>query len=217
MLFYFSLGILILSLGAQIILRSFGIGSRFKSTNNNPNLQIYKKVYSDAPICKAFGYIFFFSIFVVFVLLSYDSYLQYSAWSQNEVTKLFLPPYQPINYFLFYVGMRFFGPYLISLVFAFLFFVVAKYLNKKYQERFFYEEEFFIGALAIFLIGYPLAIFYLIGVISIYLLSHFILAGASKNLGSRLSTYYLWLPIAISVIIIKTWLQILPWWGILKF
>ncbi|MEK7593224.1 MAG: hypothetical protein AAB464_00700 [Patescibacteria group bacterium] len=112
--------------------------------------------------------------------------------------------------------MKFFGPYLISLIFAFLFFFVAKYLNKKYQERFFYEEEFFIGALAIFLIGYPLAIFYLIGVISIYLLAHFVLAGASKNFGERLSTYYLWLPIAISVILISEWLVGLEWWRLLK-
>ena len=203
MIFYFSLGIFILTLGAQIILRSFGIKLR-----NYKFLRIYER--------KIFKYIFCFSIFAVFSFLFYDSYLQYSVWSQNEVTKLFLPPHQPINYFLFYVGMKFFGPYLISLIFAFLFFFVAKYLNKKYQERFFYEEEFFIGALAIFLIGYPLAIFYLIGVISIYLLAHFVLAGASKNFGERLSTYYLWLPIAIFVILISEWLVGLEWWRLLK-
>lgn len=203
MLLYFSLSILILSLGAQIILRFFGIKLR-----NYEFLRIYKK--------KFFKHIFIFSAILVFSILFYDSYLQYFTWSQNELSKMFLPPYQPINYFLFYVGMRFFGPYLISLVFAFLFFVVAKELNKKYQERFFYEEEFYIAALAIFLIGYPLAIFYLIAVISIYLLAHFILIGASRNLGERLSTYYLWLPIAISVIIISEWLMGLEWWKLLK-
>lgn len=211
MLFYFSLIILSLNLGAQIIqerrlynLRSFGV-----KLLNYEFLRIYEK--------KFFKHVFIFSVILLFFILFYDSWMQYSIWSQNEFSKSFLPPYQTINYFLFYVGMRFFAPYLISLAFAFLFFFAAKYFNKKYQEKFFYEEEFYIGALAIFLIGYPLAVFYLIAVALIYLLAHFILAGASKNLGGRLSTYYLWLPIAIFVIIIKTWFQILPWWGILKF
>ena len=197
MILFLSLSILILALGAQIILRSFWL-ERYNAK-------------------KIFKYIFYFSIFLIFTLLFYNSYLQYFAWSQNELSKLFLPPYQPLNYFLFYVGMRFFGPYLISLAFALLFINAAKYLNKKYEERFFYEEEFYIAALSIFLVGYPLAIFYLIAVILIYLLAHFIFIGARGNFKERLSTYYLWLPIAIFAIIIIERLKILEWCKILKF
>ena len=200
MLFYLSLSILILTMGAQIILRFFCSGDRFKITNN---IRIYK-------------YLFLFSTILIFSLLFYQSYLQYSAWSQNELSKLILPPYQPLNYFLFYVAMRFFGPYLISLIFALLFIGAAKYLNKKYEERFFYKEEFYLAALSIFLTSYPLAIFYLIAVILIYLLAHFIFIGARGNFKERLSTYYLWLPIAIFAIIIIERLKILEWWKILK-
>ncbi len=197
MILFLSLGILILALGAQIILRSFWL-ERYNSA-------------------KIFKYIFIISIILIFSFLFYNSYLQYSAWSQDDVSKLMLPPYQPINYFLFYVGMRFFGAYLISLAFALLFINAAKYFNKKYNGRFFYEEEFYIAALSIFLTSYPLAIFYLIAVILIYLLAHFIFIGARGNFRERLSTYYLWLPIAIFIILMtEFWFKTLPWWGLLK-
>lgn len=199
MIFYFSLSFLIFAFGAQIILRSFSNGA----------IADYSR--------KFYKYIFFFSILLVFSFLFYDSWQQYNVWLNNEISRFFLPPYTGIGYFLFYVGVRFFGPYSASLILAFLFFVVAKYLNKKYQERFFYKEEFYVGALAIFLIGYPLAIFYLIGVISIFLLAQFVFASLSKNFSQRLSSRYLWLPIAIFVIIIKSWIQISPWWKMLKF
>jgi hypothetical protein len=198
---YFSLGILILTEGASLYWRrSFG------------NSSILKKF----DLKKLTLAIFIFSIFLIFFLLFCQSYQQFQVWSQNEVSKFLLPPHRSITYFIFYIGTRSFAPYLISLVVAFLFLFSAKILNKKYQEQFFYPEEPYFGALAIFLTGHPGWIFYAIFIIFIYLLIHILLSLAAYRLSLRLSLYYLWLPVAIFVIIIQDWLAKLPLWSLLK-
>ncbi len=123
---------------------------------------------------KLFKSIFIFSLISIFVLNFYQSWQQYQTWSQNELSKHLLPPYQSINYFLFYITTRFFAPYLISLFAALLFFFSAKTINKKYEERFFYPEELWLAALAIFLVGHPAWLFYAVFIIFIYLAIFFI-------------------------------------------
>lgn len=196
MLFFFSLGILILVLGAQIFLRFF----------NN------KREY--------FLYLFIFSILLIFSLLFNQSYEQFQAWSQNEVSKFLLPPHLSITYFIFNIGVRFFAPYLISLAIAILFLFSANTFNKKYEERFFYPEEIWIGALSIFLSGHPGWLFYLIFIILVYLSLHLLIRSFSflnpHYSLERLPLYYLWIPTAIFVIVISGWLQKLPLWQMLK-
>lgn len=208
MLFEISLAILILVLGLQIIRRFgglFGICSRSGFT------RIFKKIEADS---RGYFYIFIISIFIIFGMLFYQSYQQYQVWSQNEPSKFLLPPYQTLNYFVFYVFMRFFVPYLISLIAAFLFFFAAKILNKKYEERFFEPEEFWLGVLAIFLMGHPGWIFYAVIFILVYLIIHIL--GFCRSGFTRLSMYYLWIPIGIFVMIISKYLQSLPIWQLLK-
>jgi len=193
-----SLVILVIALGAQILFLRF---FRFNLRNTN--------------LLRIYVYIFYFSIFAVFSLLIYYSYQQYIAWASVEPSKFLLPPYQSIDYFIKYIGARFFTPYLISLISALVFFYVAQILNKKYEERFFDSEELWLGALAIFLIGWPGAFFYFIGLIIFYfLLSTFYFLLHGKN--HRLSLYYLWLPLAIFVILINKWLIELGLWKLLK-
>ena len=187
------LGILVIALGAQIFLRLFG----------------YMR------IANIFKYIFYFSIAAIFSLLVYYSYQQYVVWQSVEPSKFLLPPYQAIDYFVKYVGARFFAPYLISLIAAILFLFEAKRLNKKYEERFFEPEELWLGALALFLVGWPGAFFYFIGLIVFYFLLstfYFLLRGKEH----RLSLYYLWLLLAIIVIIMNKWLIELNLWRLLK-
>ena len=157
-----------------------------------------------------------FSALVIFSFLIYFSIEQYRDWSQSELTKLLLPPYRGIGYFIFYVGYVFFAPYLVSLATALIFLFAAKYLNKKFQERFFEREEPYLGALAIFLVGYPLCFFYLITMFSFYLIVHLGLLIFNRDSSSRISMYYLWLPLAIFAIIIAEWFQIFPVWNLLK-
>lgn len=163
-----------------------------------------------------FKLIFIFAIILVFSVLVSNSWQLHNLWRENEVSKFLLPPYTSIDYFLFYVGTRFFAPYGISLVIALLFLWLAKFINQRYHGRFFYDEECYFGALGIFLSSHPGWLFYAIFLLFIYLLTHFFLLFVSHSL-ERLSLYYLWLPAAISVIIIDRWLQVSPIWQIFKF
>lgn len=193
MIFYFSLAVLIFVLGA----------SRLKAG-------------------RFFSYVFYFSIAAIFSLLVYYSYQQYVAWQSVEPSKYLLPPYASFNYFIKYVGFRFFGPYLISLAASLLLLFSLNRLNKKYEERFFYPEELPMAALAMFLTGWPGSLFYFVGLISVYLIIHFLISIYYKfflrfGLNEiRVSLRHWWIPIAIIVIIINKWLVGLEWWRMLK-
>ena len=160
--------------------------------------------------------IFLSAIIAIFSLSFYLSWQQYQFWKSDHLGKLFLPPYQNFNYFIFYIRTRFFNPYLLSLFFSLLFFWSAKHFNKKYEGRFLEESETYILASAIFLVGHPNWLFYLI----LLLLVSLLLSLANFlyfEHGKRLSLYYLWLPTAIFTILISKWLEMLPWWQTLKF
>jgi GxxExxY protein len=104
-----------------------------------------------------FKYIFIGGIILIFGFLFYQSWQLYQVW-----WKFLLPPYQPIRYFFFYCFTNFFEKQLIALGAALLFLAAAFLLNKKFQERFFEKEEPYLGALAIFLVGHPWWIYYII-------------------------------------------------------
>ena len=201
MVFYISLTILVLSLGAQLTLRSFG-----NRSTNNKSVRIYE-------------WIFYGAIILIFANSFYLSYSQYKIWKYgplSEFTKFFLPPHQSINYFIGYSLFNFFATYLVSLVFAFLFLKAVKYYNKKFEEKFFYPEEYYLGALAIFLSGFPGIFIYIISLFLASALGSLILNKFSTLKGERVSFYYLWIPVAIFVIIISRYLQQLPIWQLFK-
>jgi len=98
---------------------------------------------------------------------------------------------------------------------------LTKILNKKYGERFFEPEEFYLGASAIFLSGHPGWLFYVVFLLAIYVLIQLFSTAKSSILNSkfspvRVSLYWLWIPTAIFVILIQRWLELLPIWQILK-
>jgi len=165
-----------------------------------------------------FGIIGFLSaVGVIFGMAAYQSWRQYLTWQSNDLSKLFLPPYQGWDYFVFYVRTRFFNSYFLSLGLGLLGLTAAKYFNKKYQERFFEPIEPYLLATALFAVGHPLWLFYSIILLTVnFLLSTFYFL-LSRKKDYRLSFYYLWLPTAILTIIISEWLSRLPWWQTFKF
>jgi len=199
-----TLSILIVFLGASRLAgRSFAVNQRI----TNPT-RIYK-------------YFFLVAISLFFSFFVFQSFQQYWVWAGNELSKNLLPPYQSANYFIFYVFTRFFAPYLISLAAALVFLFLTKILNKKYGERFFEPEEFYLGASAIFLSGHPGWLFYVVFLLAIYVLIQLFSTAKSSILNSkfspvRVSLYRLWIPTAIFVILIQRWLELLPIWQILK-
>ncbi|MBI2011074.1 MAG: hypothetical protein HYS89_02530 [Candidatus Colwellbacteria bacterium] len=157
--------------------------------------------------------IFIFSIIAIFSWQVFLALAQYKLWSASPLTQLLLPPHQGIDYFLSFVISRLFLPYLISLAIALFMIFLLPRLNKKFDERFFETEEPYFAALAVFLVGHPGWLIYLVVLISLYLILHtayFIL----RREAVRLSPYRLWGATALFVILINEyWLSQTNWWS----
>lgn len=196
--------VLIVILGAQLKLRSFAV--------------------------KHIRRVFYFSVVLTLGIVLYWSYFQYQLWRDNLLSKFFLPPHQSINYFLGYVGARFFGPWLIAVGAAMLSLAAAYYLNKRFGGRFFEDEEPFLFALGVLLVGYPGFLFYIPLLFVFYLLFQLsvnlrLLLQKRKDgkiprqsaSSPRVSAYWLWLGTAILAILIKIfWIpkELLAWFNL---
>jgi hypothetical protein len=180
-MFYFSLGILILTQGASLLLKP---QRRF----------------------LVIKLIFITAIILVLVWSVFLSWQQYKIWASQEFTLIFIR----FNYFFGYIFINFFLKSLIAFVAALIFLIAAFWLNKKFQERFFEKEEPYLGALAIFLVGQPWWMYYIIiiGFIGVIGTLFLILKPKTYNLkpNYRFPFYYFWLPIAIIFIVIKIFL-----------
>ena len=141
------------------------------------------------------------AVFGVFLVNGIYTWFQYTYWQANEFSALLLPPHASIWYFVSYSFFQFFASYLISGALAVLFFVVAKKYNQKFEGRFLYEEELYAGSIGIFLTGWPGCLYYFIGVLSTYLVLNVGMTLVSRS-RVRVSSYYLWLPIAALVILV---------------
>ena len=213
MLFGAPLIILILVLVFQII-RCFG--GLFDSISRRFDLPRFKLSNTwKAESLKIIKSVFLFSVVLILLLLFYSSYRQYQIWSHGQIARFLLSPYNQ-TYFIFYVAFRFFLPYLISFLAGILFLLLSKYFNRKYENRFFCPEEPYLAALSIFLTGYPGWLIYLTALILSYLFLHFVSSIISSRRGGRIPLYYLWIPVAIFVILIQKWLETLPLWSLLK-
>ncbi len=184
---FISYTLLVLILGAQLTRRSFLIRRRWL--------------------------IFTAAVIAIGALETYYISAQYRLWLASDLTKYFLPPYRDFGYFSFYVLKRFLAPYLISLPIALIVSFLLFWFNRRFNFRFFYPEEPFLAAAAVFLVSYPAFLFYfpllilLILIISIFL--------SWRRRPRRLSFRYLWVPTALFVIIISNWLAGFDWWRLL--
>lgn len=145
-------------------------------------------------------YVWVISILLILGVQTYWSVGQYKIWKDSPFSQFLLPPHQPINYFLGYVGIRLFAPWALAFLASLLFSWAAAYFNKKYGERFFEKEEIEFIALGTFLTGYPGFLFYLAVILVLGTLISVFYQVFSKG---RLPLYYFWMPFAIFAIIIK--------------
>ena len=190
---WLQLGILLTFFGASLFLRRRPLVRNQRITNSS----------------RIYEYLFLLTVILSFIFPLGTMRSQFLLWQKSSPASYLIPPYQDISYFLNYSFYVFFAKPIIALLAALIFLGLAKFFNKKFQERFFEPEEPYFGALAMFLIGYPGLIFYLIIVLASGL------AGALIT-RRRFSAYYLWFPVAIFVIMIQKWSQLLPFWQILK-
>lgn len=170
---------------------------------------------------KAGFLIFTVSLALVFGFAGFNSWQQYQGWLSGSTTKFLLPPYQSFDYFIFYIRFHFFNPYIVSLLIGLLFFFGAEKLNRKYEGRFFEPIEPYLLLISLFLAGTPGWLAYLVVFFGVYFLANISLTAyhflITKKSGVRIPLFYLWLPSAISTIIINRWLAVLPIWQVLKF
>ncbi|MCX6702273.1 MAG: hypothetical protein NTW60_00120 [Candidatus Wolfebacteria bacterium] len=167
---------------------------------------------------SAFRCFFFFSVFSIFLYEVYQSWLQYGYWRNGGgISQYLLPPYNSSFYFFQYVGFRFFAPWAVAFLISLVFPILAKFINKKCGERFFYAEEPWIAAIGFFLSGYPGWLYYSLVFLIVFLLAHLFVNLFLRKKNERISSYYLWLPAAIFVIIIQEfWLSHVEWLNFLR-
>ncbi|GMQ94995.1 MAG: hypothetical protein BMS9Abin13_105 [Patescibacteria group bacterium] len=79
---------------------------------------------------------------------------QYYVWLQNEFTKLLLPPYQPISYFLFYSWGRFWLNAMIILGVSLVFWLFLRSLAV-WKKDSFRKSEAGLGLLMALIVGWP--------------------------------------------------------------
>lgn len=97
---------------------------------------------------------------VFFVYLGFSKTLfTYVAWSQNEFSKHFLPPYIPISYFADYSFFRFALGYVIAGAMALLIFGFLVFLKKK-RPVLLYKEDASLAAFGALVSGWPGLIVY---------------------------------------------------------
>jgi hypothetical protein len=136
-------------------------------------------------------------------ILAAQAYTLYAAWSGNELAHFFLPPHQPLWYFVRYVGERMLAPWGVSLLAAALAASVARWMNRRCGGRFFEPEEPLLIGLCFFLAGYPTFLLYLLVMF---------LAGAMASAfyelrgWGRAPLYYWWVPVALSAIILEQYI-----------
>lgn len=131
--------------------------------------------------------------------LAFTASLQYDAWRTDPVGQFLLPPHQRWTYFALYVTRRIFAPWAIAGAVGLFLAAAAARLNRRFDGRFFEDEEPFLFGLAVFLVGYPAFLFYLALMLSLGTLFALVFRLVGK---ARAPLYYLWIPVAVFAILI---------------
>lgn len=151
---------------------------------------------------KIFKISYFASALFPFLYYVYLTYAQYAEWKgESGPAKYLVPPYMSSGYVIRYHFIGFYMYYLISLAVSLIFLFAAIKLNKKFGEKFFENEEPYLGALAINLTGTPGFVVYLVVLFVAQLLSTLIRWVITRK-NERVPFYYLWLPAGASAILI---------------
>lgn len=176
-------------------------------------LQIFAKKF----LARHIKFFTLIPIIVVFAIAGYNTFLQYRLWESVPLSKNFLPPVTPITYFLRYSFYHFFISNVVSLVFATVFYFLAKFLNKRKDERFFEKEELNFAFIALFLSGFPGVLFVFVFIVLTYLLVHLVNLFIKKKI-ETVPLYYLWFPSALlAILLISVWFNHTGVWQSMRF
>ena len=96
----------------------------------------------------------------------YSTVVNYIMWNSNPATQKLLE----LKYVIKFSFNTYWLVTLITLTFAFLFFKLLFYINKRFNERFFYTEELYLISLGIILNPWPMLLFFVLSSIFCLLL-----------------------------------------------
>lgn len=169
-------------------------------------MQLLKRFYAKNITIRHFKILFLSGVLFVIIYYAVLVFFQYKIWANGgEPLSFLVPPYRSMWYVIGYHFTRFAMYYVISLVASILFFISSIKYNNKFQNRFFENEEPYLGALSLFLLGngewFYLWIFYLIAILIISVFGSYILQFLFKK-NERFQLYWLWMPVALIGIII---------------
>ncbi len=131
---------------------------------------------------------------------------QTNIWAANPLTKYLVPPYRPLSYVIGYYFIRFLLYYLVAFLISLAFYLFFKNINRRAGGVYLENFEIYAGALTIFALGnpgWPFLWLYYLGAFWLVYLAVQIFAFLKKKAMERISAYFIWLPTAILVIIIK--------------
>jgi len=112
--------------------------------------------------------------------------LQYAVYQNDPFTKLFLPPYQTIDWFAFSMWSRHAAPFLFALASGFIMYLAALYANRFSQREFFMENDKYILLLAALMVGWPNYILFLLALIVLAVLQSIIITVKRKGEENRI-------------------------------
>jgi len=153
---------------------------------------------------------------ILFFTSAIFSWRQYSIWQSHDVSKFLLPPFRDNAYFFSYIFFKFWAPFLIAIAVGLVFLLLSLWYNKKKQDKIFYKEEPWIIAMILGSLSWPIIIIYIPAFFIIFVIG-VIIKTIIKGTNSRMSPRFLWIPIALFVILIsELWLSHTPLWGLIK-
>lgn len=98
--------------------------------------------------------------------------LQYFTWQNNEFSKLFLPPYQSISYFIKYSFTHFWLGMILGVALAFLFYFILKTTRKTNHLEAPLPSDSKVGLLGALIVSWPnFIVFVAVALISAVLFS----------------------------------------------
>lgn len=100
----------------------------------------------------------FINIIAIILRAVYSTVMNYWMWSQNSTTQKFLD----LNYIFKFSFNIYWLTNIVTIIFSILIFKILVFVNKKFNERFFYEEEPYLIVLGIILNPWPILFFFII-------------------------------------------------------
>lgn len=129
-------------------------------------------------------------------------------WSQQIITQRLLPPYSPWSYISQYSWRYYWWEPVMAMAVAALVFWSIYFFNKRLGSRLFYQEEKYLAALGILIVGWPNCLIFLLLALGGGMISHLLMIVfrgfsrfAERKEAWRLSLLNFWVPCALLVLL----------------